>query len=268
MRLYDLKVNHMSNPVGINPENLRFSWKIKSSGRDVCQESYHITVSDQGRILWDSGVVASAQTQNILYGGEALKSRQILQWALEVRTNRGVVCAASGFEIGLLERTDWKGMFIEPEEEDADIMQPVSVPYLRKTFSVGSGLKKARIYHTAHGSYRFWINGEKGSDRVFAPGDTNYLVRLQYQVDDIAGLLQPGENVWAVRLGDGWWRGGYGASGTRCNYGRRVHYMGQLELEYEDGRREIIPTDESFKTAFGGLREADPKTGTVYDASM
>ncbi len=268
VEVYGLKVNHLVSPLGIDSRLLRFSWKIRSTGKNIAQQSYRILVWDQENILWDSEEVRSSQTQNVLYEGVSLHSRQKLNWSVEVKTNLGIAVAASSFEIGLLGPEDWKGKFIEPETEDADILNPVPVPYLRKKFRVKSGLKSARIYQTAHGSYRFWINGKKGSDRVFAPGNTNYLVRLQYQVDDITDQLKAGENVWAVHLGDGWWRGGCGASGLRCNYGRRVHYMGQIELEYLDGSRELIVTDEEFRTATGGLLEADPKTGTVYDARL
>lgn len=268
LELYDLRVDHLRSPLGLGSKRPRFSWKIKSNEKNVYQISYHITVTCGKQILWDSGIIKSRDTQNIFYNGEALKSRQILEWTVEVITTSGNVYAGAAFEMGLLEPEDWKGRFIEPEDQDAHIINPVPVPYLRKVFKVKENLKKARIYHTAHGSYRFWINGEKGADRVFAPGNTNYTVRLQYQAEDITKLLKEGDNVWALHLGDGWWRGGCGASGLRCNYGRRVHYLGQIELEYEDGSMEIIPADESFKTAYGGILEADPKIGTVYDASL
>lgn len=268
MELYDLRVNHRTAPLGIDCPQPRFSWKIKSSSKNVMQRAYRIVAVCGDECLWDSGIVESCETHDIYYKGRKLHSRQQILWSVEVTTTDGRALASATFEMGLLDREDWRGKFIEPESVDADIMQPVPVPYLRRVFIVEKKLKRARIYHTAHGAYRFWINGERGSDRVFAPGDTNYLVRLQYQVDDITDILKPGENIWAIHLGDGWWRGGCGAGGTRCTYGRRVHYMGQIELTYEDGSMAIIPTDETFKSGFGGIREADPKIGTVYDAAM
>lgn len=267
LEIYDLKVNHRTAPKGLGLDDIRFGWKIKSDSKNVVQTACRIRVFSGEELLWDTGRIEGNKSQNILYQGKELKSRQSIRWTVAVDTGCGCVEAEAFFEMGLLSSEDWKGIWIEPETEDAHILQPCPVPYLRKRFEVKEGLQKARIYHSAHGSYRFFINGKKGSDRVFAPGDTNYTVRIQYQADDITELLHSGENVWAVKLGDGWWRGGYGASGTRCTYGRRVHYMGQIELTYQDGCVEIIPTDDSFKTAYGGILEADPKIGTVYDAS-
>ncbi len=268
VRVYDIRVNHLVSPLGMGDASPRFGWKMESDVRNVFQTAYRVTVCSGERCVFDTGEVCSDETQNIPYEGEPLESRERLRIRVCVKTTAGEASAESFFEMGLLLREDWKGRFIEPENEDADILNPCPVPYLRRSFTVGEGLVAARIYHTAHGHYRFFINGKKGSAAVFAPGDTNYTVRLQYQTDDITRLLSPGENVWAVKLGDGWYRGGYGAGGTRCAYGRRVHYLGQIELVYSDGSREIIPTDESFLTAFGGLREADPKIGTVFDAAM
>ena len=268
VKISDILVNHRISPIGIGDPAPRFSWKILSDEKNVVQTAYRICVSEGDDLLFDTGIVEKDLSQNIIYGGAPLISRMQLTVYVHVWTSAGETSAQSSFEMGLLEREDWKGVFIEPENEDADIITPCPVPYLRKKFLVQEQLVSARIYQTAHGHYRFFINGRKGSSQVFAPGDTNYEVRLQYQTEDITRLLQPGENIWAVKLGDGWYRGGYGAGGTRCAYGRRVHYLGQIELVYADGHREIIPTDDSFVTAFGGIREADPKIGTVFDAGM
>lgn len=266
--IYDLRTNHLSSPLGVETAAPRFSWKLKSDESNVMQLSYRVTAHCGDTLLWDSGVTDSKKSHNIVYQGVSLNSRQIVRWTVQVETTAGSAGASSVFEMGLLSREDWKGKWIEPEDRDFHIMELTPAPYLRRVFSVRPGLKRARIYHTAHGMYRFWINGQKGSERVFAPGNTSYYKRLQYQVDDITALLSVGENVWALRLGDGWWRGGCGASGTRFNYGKKVHYLGQIVLDYQDGSTEIIPTDESFKTALGGLLENDLKVGTVFDASL
>lgn len=265
--LFDLRTNHLTDPLGLGDGKIRFSWKIRSDGRNVLQKTWQIRAWSEGNLIWDSGIVESSQSQNVCYVGEELHSRQRVRWCLEVDTTAGAAKAEAAFEMGLLSSDDWVGRWIEPEEEDAHIMDMVPAPYLRKRFSVKPGLKRARAYQTAHGVYRFWINGALGSSRVFTPGVTSYYKRLQYQVDDITPLLRQGENVWAVRLGDGWWRGGCGAAGLRCNFGRRLHFLGQLVLEYEDGSVEVVATDTEFRTATGGLLECDPKVGTVYDSA-
>ncbi len=264
--IYDLKVEHLTNPVGIGELSPRFSWKIKSNRTNVFQKAYQIKVFEDENCIWDSGPVESDCSQNIRYEGQPLHSRQRLKVfvSIDTETESGLI-AEGCFEMGLLDKSDWSCCWIEMEDDITDNkMKPA--PYIRKKFSVKPGLKVARAYQTAHGTYRFWINGHEGSKRRFAPGNTSYYARLQYQVDDITALLREGENIWAAKVGDGWWRGAVGAFSERNNYGFKVQFLGQLVLEYEDGSIETIGTDGSEKCSFGGTVAADPKFGTVYDA--
>lgn len=265
--IYDLRIEHLINPVGIGELSPRFSWKIKSDRTNVFQKAYQIRVFEEKNCIWDSGRVESDCSQNIRYEGQALHSRQRLKVSVKIDTVAENGLSAEGsFEMGLLEKADWSCRWIEMEDDITDRkMKPA--PYVRKKFSVKPGLKTARAYQTAHGTYRFWINGCEGSKRRFAPGNTSYYDRLQYQVDDITMFVKEGENIWAVKVGDGWWRGAVGAFSERNNYGFKVQFLGQLVLEYEDGTVEIIGTDGTEKCSFGGTLAADPKFGTVYDAA-
>lgn len=78
-------------------------------------------------------------------------------------------------------------------------------------------------------------------------------------------MLQEGENVWAVALEDGWWRGTTGGLYTN-NFSYKLHYIGQIELLYQDGTRETIGSDEQFRTAAGGLVMSDMRMGDTFDA--
>jgi alpha-L-rhamnosidase len=77
-------------------------------------------------------------------------------------------------------------------------------------------------------------------------------------------------------VADGWYSGyvGFGlltGIGTekigRYSYGKTPALMAQLEIEYADGRRQIVPTDTSWKTTGEGpIKEADFLMGEYYDA--
>jgi alpha-L-rhamnosidase len=90
---------------------------------------------------------------------------------------------------------------------------------------------------------------------------------LQYQAYDVTHLLKEGANAWGIILGDGWWRGSTGVV-LKNNFGYKVAYLGQLVLSYEDGSREIIGSNESFKTSFGPLLKSDLKAGEINDARI
>lgn len=271
IEIYDLKTEYRIEPMGIDAENPRFSWKIKSDGNGIWQTAYHIVVFDGEEILWDSGEVQSNQSQYVRYEGKKLSSRQYLTWQLSVKVKdkaaitTEVFAADAHFQMGLLTDTDWCGQWIEPEREvDRDIRKPA--PYLRRSFQVDKPVKEAYIYQTAQGLYEFWINGREGTADRFKPGLTSYYYRLQYQMYDITNLIVQGENVWAVMLGDGWWRGSTGGS-VKNNFGYQLAFLGQLEIYYEDGSMECIATDEEFLTSTGGLLASDMLWGDEYDAT-
>ncbi len=233
LKIYDLKTEYKTNPDCVDREKPRFSWKMESDGQDVTQKSYQITVYSGERVIWDSGVVESGQSQRILYGGEPLESRQKAAWKVIAVTVDGegrreeAESRRAEFQMGLLHREDWLARWIEPgaaakpdtelkgaaderaEKQNEEIFSDWDrpAPYLRQEFCVRPGLKEARIYQTAHGLYETWMNGQLCTEDKFKPGLTSYYYRIQYQSSDITHLLNEGANCWSVMLGDGWWRG-------------------------------------------------------------
>lgn len=263
--IYHMTVEHLHTPMGIEATHPRFGWKIESDKNNVLQRSYLISVCHKGKEIWNSGRISGSESQNIRYAGPELKSGQTLTWTVTVWMDEDTATSEpASFEMGLLSSDDWKAKWIQPEGNiDFDAFKPA--PLLRKEFTVKSGLVRARAYQSAHGLYEFWVNGKEGTQDRFNPGLTSYHYRTQYQTYDILPLLQEGTNCWAVQLGDGWWRGTTGGS-YRNNFGFYLHFIGQILLEYADGSREIVCSDEGFKTATGGLLYSDMKMGDRYDA--
>lgn len=272
--IYELRCEYKKNPLGIDCRQPRFSWKLRSDLRDVRQISYQIVAfSDEGmkETIWDSGIRKSQQQIAVLWDGNVLHSGQRVYWQVKIETKEQsgntllTESELQWFEMGLLEQADWRAKWIEPEAE-VDIDGRMPAPYLRKEFCVRSGLKRARIYQTAHGLYEFWINGTPGTEDRFTPGFTSYYHRLQYQTYDITEMLEEGNNCWSAELGDGWWRGNTGGT-FRNNFGYRLAFLGQILLEYADGTTEWIVTDDDFHTATGALTKNDMKEGETYQAS-
>ncbi len=268
LQIYACTTEHMKDPVGVDAQHPRLSWKLRSDQRDVFQTAYQISARSNGTEIWDSGVVTSGETRNIRYDGPTLSSAQQVEWTVTVWA--GKECAVSEparFEMGLLSPSDWRAMWVQPETEPIDYDARKPVAYLRRAFSVRPGLLRARIYQSAHGLYEFWLNGQRGTKDIFKPGLTSYHFRTQYQSYDITSLLTEGENVWAVELADGWWRGSTGG-GNFNNFGFNTHFIGQLVLEYTDGEIEYVVSDPTMKHATGVLLYSDMKLGDCYDARL
>jgi alpha-L-rhamnosidase len=142
-------------------------------------------------------------------------------------------------------------------------------PYLRKTFTAPKAVTRARIYATALGLYELWLNGKRvGIDR-FTPGWTDYNKRLQVQTYDVTSLVAQGNNALGAILGDGWFQGKVGYLGRSTRYGAGpAHLKLQLELEYQDGQKQTIVSDGTWKTKTGPILFADELDGETYDARL
>ena len=265
--LVDLKCEYAKEPLGIDAESPRLSWKICSDQNNTRQTSYRIIAISNDALLWDSGVVNSAE-QCVRYAGKALKSRQRIDWTLTVslESDEGshVVSASSFFEMGLLDEADWSAKWIQAEPEHAHDAEAL---YLHRDFTIAEPVKSARLYQSAHGLYETSLNGKKDSLDVFRPGLMSYYARMPYQTTDVTALVQEGQNSWDVLLGDGWWRGSTGGTLVH-NFGKILAYIGQLEITYADGTKEVISSDEQFQWSHGPLLRSDMMFGEVYDARI
>jgi alpha-L-rhamnosidase len=139
------------------------------------------------------------------------------------------------------------------------------VPHLRKITQFTKPIKQARLYASALGVYEFYLNGQRVSHDVFNPSWTDYKKRVQYHTYDVTGLLRAGNNAFGIILGDGWYAGYVGLGGPQ-RYGPQALALAQLEVEFADGTRQTIATDNSWKAANGPLLQSDMLMGETYDA--
>ncbi|OMF26752.1 hypothetical protein BK133_20145 [Paenibacillus sp. FSL H8-0548] len=273
VEVVSLRTEYLENPLGLDAQRPRLGWKLRSDGKNVMQIAYQLQASkanDFANLIWDSGKLESSDSQGVLYEGPALNSIERIYWRVKVYSNHEEESAFSKpayFETGLLHAADWEAQWIEPEKEvDIDAYKPA--PYVRKDFTVRKGLVAARACFTAKGLYSFYLNGAEGTDHLFTPGFTSYYNRLQYQVYDVTSFVHEGTNALGIILADGWWRGMTGGASLKNNFGYKVAFLGQLMLDYEDGNREVIGSDGSFRTSYGPLLKSDMKAGEFYDARM
>ena len=127
-----------------------------------------------------------------------------------------------------------KVLFVELEGViDERKEQPAS--YVRKTFFVERGVRRAGLSMTALGVYEGYVNGRRLGQQVLTPGYTDYHYRVQYQTYDVTADLVPGENVVSALVGDGWYRGCIGIGSNRNSYGSKTKFACCLHISYEDG---------------------------------
>jgi len=241
IKVTSLTTDYKSNPIGIGNPVPRLSWIIQSDQNNTMQGSYEIRVAaDPGdlsrgkNLIWDSGIIPSQQSVHIKYEGQPLSSFQRVYWQVRVVDNHGKKSKWSDvayWEMGILEDADWKADWITPTWEE-DVKKSNPSPYLRKEFSIGKAIRKARLYISSHGLYQVELNGEKIGDQEFTPGWTSYDTRLQYQTYDITSQLLQNRNAIGIVLGDGWFRGTLGWGDNRNNWGAKLAAIAQIIVEY------------------------------------
>ncbi|NJM08923.1 family 78 glycoside hydrolase catalytic domain, partial [Candidatus Gracilibacteria bacterium] len=138
-------------------------------------------------------------------------------------------------------------------------------PFLRTSFHIDKPVARARLYATALGVYEAYLNGSAVSEDVFAPGWTDYDLRVQYQAYDVSAQLHQGENVLGAILGDGWYAG-HVAWMERQRYGDRPRLLARLVITYDDGSSDVIVSGPDWAFNYGPILESDMIMGESYDA--
>ena len=281
VKLSNLKCEMLTNPIGIDAKQPRLSWQLQSPQRGTMQTSYQILVaSSEEKLaknegdLWDSGKVNSEKSVMVDYEGKQLESREDCFWKVKVWTNVGESSwsETAKWSMGFLYYKDWYGRWIgfdRPFAWDSDTFHSrLSARYFRKEFAVKKTIKEAKAYIIGLGLYELYFNGKKIGDQVLAPTPTDFTQNVKYNVFDVTNEIQLGENAVGVILGNGRY------------YDMRQHYkpykiknfgfpklLFQLEVEYEDGTKDILKTDNSWKgTADGPIRSNNEYDGEDYDA--
>ena len=270
MKVTHLRVNHMREPfIDVIPE---FSWRIEADERDILQKSYRITVQANGKTVWDSGVRESRAQSFIGYEG-ALQPQTEYVWTVRVSDNRGREASASGcFETAFLSAKEWKGEWAESpfaRNEVPYFTYGIENPVIRffRNFCVQKEIGKARLYATCYGVYRPLLNGNRIDEREFAPEFTPYDKVLNYQCYDVANFLVKGDNRIEFFVGDGWYFCGQTAVVTKDKK-QKPSVLFCLEIEYADGTRESICSDEDVRCKKSNILFSDLFMGEKVDRTQ
>ncbi len=167
--------------------------------------------------------------------------------------------------------TGWQPANVVGELTDKRIGDPGQLPqpaaYLRKTVALSKKVTSARLYVTALGSYRVFLNGRKVGADVLTPDFTEYRKRVLYQAYDVTASMVSGDNAIAALLGDGWYGSGLTWLGVHF-FSPPDRFIAQLEIDYNDGGHDTIMTDDSWRAAASPILRSDIYAGEVYDARL
>lgn len=293
----DLRVEYKKNPLGIDVTVPRFTWFLSAEEPGQYQTAYQILVATSRDLLqqdqwdlWDSKKTESDSTALIPYSGLPLRSRMTCYWKVRVWDKDGNPSPWSEiamWSMGLLTPEDWQAKWIGYDEPDTvnrpeyekivgkyrdqtlDLPPP---PYLRREFTARKNIKRATAYASAFGLYEMYLNGRRVGDYYFTPGWTDYRKRVYYNTYDVTDYLRAGQaNAIGAILADGWYAGYLSYlllsnhPKARGYYGDKPRFLVQIEIEYEDGKKDVIVSDGSWRASYGPIRQADLLHGEARD---
>ncbi|WP_282122018.1 family 78 glycoside hydrolase catalytic domain [Algibacter mikhailovii] len=115
---YDLKVEYLNNPEGVDVEEPRFFWKLTSNEPGQFQRAYQLLVASSKENLdknigdtFDSKKVNSSETIQIIYKGKSLAPASQYYWKVKVWDKDGTPTwsETATFSTGFFQKEDWKG---------------------------------------------------------------------------------------------------------------------------------------------------------------
>ena len=265
-RIYDLRTEFATNPIGIGTYRPRFSWKFshqrsweQATDFQILVASSMESLSEGIGDLWDSGKVPTNRSQLVEYGGRPLKSRSAGHWMVRLwdsEESASDFSASGSFEVALLEQSDWLANWVGfPAGRNG---KPL---YFRNTYTLDKEVARARAYVCGLGWYEFRVNGRKVGDRVLEPAQCEFSKRVLYSTFDITEYLNSGANVFGAIVGAGW----YGVP----------KLVVQIEVEFADGTTRLMITNgrnnndvDLWKVSDGPIVSSSVFDGEVYDARL
>ncbi|MCY1719431.1 family 78 glycoside hydrolase catalytic domain [Prolixibacteraceae bacterium Z1-6] len=289
----DLRCEYLNNPIGIDVLNPHLSWKMKSKERGAAQTAYRIQAATSIALLesetpdlWDSGKIESDQSIQIEYRGNSLNSGTSVFWRVQVWGENGKVMKWSQpakWEMGLLKKEDWQSKWIGASEFLSKEAWKLPSPLFRKEVRFSKKIKKARVFISGLGYYELYINGQKVGDHVLSPNQTNYDRRdvekwdeprignmtttVLYETYDISNDVHEGENALGVILGNGWYIQADRPNDKSLWYDT-PRFIAQFEIVFEDGTRQWITSDETWKNSVSPVKYNGLHSGEIYDARL
>lgn len=253
MKVYDLKINGLREPMGFLMEHISVSWKV-ADAKDTRQKWAKVEVAEDQEFKTGFHEFCGEELSSVsTILPLVLKPRCRYFFRVTVVGERGEVgiSEVSFFETGKMQE-NWIGNWIGMEEDDIH-------PFFFKNFALKGKILKARLYLTGVGLYEAFINGKKAGNEVLAPFFNDYLSAVQYQTLDVTDLLKE-ENEIGIYLGNGWYKGRLGYGGKKEVFGKDFLMIAELHVFYADGREEIIASDETWN-----YKGSDIEMSDIYD---
>lgn len=257
MKVYDITINGLKNPVGYDFKKTALSYKIKEAeGKRLASAKVQVSLAeDFQNIVYETEENDGKQTGIELSFEKQPRTRYYVRvMAVSDLGEQACSTETNYFETAKMGEA-WQAKWISTDRQDT------FHPVFRKKFlkEQGKEIKTARLYISGLELYHATINEEQITDEVLTPYYSNYHREVQYQTFDVTRLIRGQENEIKVTLGNGWYKGYFGLAHKKENFGSAFELLAELQIEYKDGSTQVIGTDESWE-----YRGSDTELSDIY----
>ncbi|MEI2394762.1 MULTISPECIES: alpha-L-rhamnosidase [Paenibacillus] len=262
MKVTDVRINGLKNPVGFAYPVLKCSWKVKDTNLKM-QKSAKIEVSQTETF---ENVLYLKESDDLDSIGEAIlmdclpKTKYYFRVEVETEDGDIAVSETATFETGKIDEpwsADWIGT------KEGDLFHPL----FTKTFELKNPVKSARLYISGLGLYEVSINNEKVGDEYLTPLYSDYHTEYQYQTYDITDMLSSINKV-EIMLGNGWYKGRFGLGDLKENFGSVFACIAELHITYQNDEVRVINTDETWRYTGSDIELSDIYDGEIVNRML
>ena len=254
MKITDIRVSGLRNPLGFDLPHPSLSWKVtETASANPVREKITVAADEAfSRVLFEK------EAERLCSFAEplplALSPRTRYFCRVEVTGDTGDSARGVAFFETGKQAEPWQGQWIAPQPEDA------FHPVFFRDFSLPREAVSARLYISGLGLYEAFLNGEKAGNELLAPFCNDYSEYVQAQTWDVSSLLRPGENRLEIVVGNGWYKGHLGYEGKQEIFGNRFRTIAELHMTLSDGTETVLTTDGSWQ-----YRGSDFEMTDIYD---
>ena len=109
-----------NDPMGVNPSNICFSWRLKAARNDKIRTDYELRLigpGDDDSVVWQTDRVSSPVSYRVNYTGAALRSLTTYKWQVRIWDALGNTSGWSkqmSFITCMKASGDWQASWIKP----------------------------------------------------------------------------------------------------------------------------------------------------------
>ena len=157
MKIYNMQVNHLSNPLGFRMERTVFSWKVTGSdGKKQTAASIQIAAdANMKNLLADTGFQSEADSLGWQIDIPLSPCTRYF-WQVTIRTDAAEeICSdAAWFETAKMQ-APWTGKWITCNNQEK------RHPFFEKKINPSRPVRQARLYICGLGLYEAFYNNER-----------------------------------------------------------------------------------------------------------